>query len=64
MRDELENVLADEFPFMRRGVPAEDQTEHYGGDQSPYSAWELEMGDGWFQLIWDMCAEIAKLTTR
>lgn len=58
MRDDLEKALADEFPFMRRGLSAKEQTEQDGGVYDLYSAWGLEMGSGWFQLIWDMCTEI------
>lgn len=60
MRAELEKMLADEFPFMRRGLSAKDQKEQCGGVHDIYSAWGLEMDDGWFQLIWDMCAEITE----
>lgn len=60
MRDELEKALADEFPFMRRGLSVKEQEEQYGGVQDLYSAWGLQMSAGWFQLIWDMCSEITE----
>ena len=58
MKRELEESLAAEFPFMRRGLTAEEQKERWGGVRDLYSGWGLEMGSGWFQLIWDLCAEI------
>lgn len=58
MRDDLEKALADEFPFMRRSLSAKEQEEKDGGIHDLYSAWGLEMRNGWFQLIWDMCTEI------
>ena len=60
MRAELEKTLADKFPFMRRDLSAAEQKEQYGGVQDLYSAWGLEMRNGWFQLIWDMCTEITE----
>lgn len=60
MRDDLEKALADEFPFMRRNLSVKEQEEQYGGVKDLYSAWGLEMSNGWFQLIWDMCTEISE----
>lgn len=60
MKEELEKALADEFPFMKRGLSAKEQKEQYGGIQNLYSAWGLQMSAGWFQLIWNMCAEITE----
>lgn len=60
MRDELEKALGDKFPFMRRGLSAEEQKDRYGGVRDLYSAWGLAMDDGWFRLIWNMCTEITE----
>ena len=60
MKDELEKALSDEFSFMRRGLSAKEQKEQYGGVYDLYSAWGLQMYDGWFDLIRDMCTEITE----
>lgn len=60
MKDELEKALSDEFSFMRRGLSAKEQKEQYGGVYDLYSAWGLQMCDGWFDLIRDMCTEITE----
>lgn len=58
MKDELEQALAKEFPFMRRERSIAEQLVEENFISDLYGAFGLEMGDGWFQLIWDMCAEI------
>lgn len=58
MKDQLETALADEFPFMRRELSAREQRERFGGVRNLYEAFGLEMSDGWFALVRDMCAEI------
>lgn len=55
MKSELEKALAEAFPFMRRDLSAGEP-----GSGSPYSAWGLEVGNGWYQLVWDMCSEITE----
>lgn len=58
MKKELEQALAERFPFMRRGPSIGEQHTACGRVEDLYSAFGLEMDDGWFQLIWDMCGEI------
>ncbi|MDE7253819.1 MAG: hypothetical protein K2O32_12870 [Acetatifactor sp.] len=53
MNRELEKRLAEEFEFMRRGPLSED------GIDNLYNAFGIETGDGWYQLLYDMCREIA-----
>lgn len=53
MNRELENRLAEKFEFMRRGPLSED------GIDNSYNAFGIEAGDGWYQLLYDMCKEIA-----
>lgn len=53
MKRELENRLAEEFEFMRRGPLSED------GIDNLYHAFGIETGDGWYQLLYDMCKEVA-----
>lgn len=49
MRTEFEKALAEEFPFMRWVLSPIDGS---------YEAIGLDCGDGWYQLIRDMCREI------
>ena len=53
MNRELEKRLAEEFEFMRRGPLSE------AGIDNLYNAFGIETGDGWYQLLYDMCKEIA-----
>ena len=53
MKRELASRLAEEFEFMRRGPLSED------GIDNLYNAFGIETGDGWYQLLHDMCREIA-----
>ena len=57
MREELEKALAEEFPFMRPGLPLEEQQKR-GGIDNLYGAFGLECSGGWYQLIRGLCAEI------
>ncbi|WP_204789560.1 hypothetical protein [Oscillibacter sp. CU971] len=50
MRKELQEALTWEFPFIRWEEDG-DVRERYDGEG-------LDMGNGWFQLVHDMCAEI------
>lgn len=57
MRKELENQLAEKFPFMKRGKNmSEQRAEGYIGDL--YGAFGCECGDGWYSLLHDLCEEI------
>lgn len=59
MQKHLQEALADEFPFMRRGLSIGEQQKRWGSICDLYGAFGLEVGDGWYQLIEDMCGEIA-----
>ena len=48
---QLEASLSENFPFMKRTTTAESIS---------YQQWGCECGDGWYQLICDLCAEISK----
>ena len=61
MKEQLEKALADEFPFLRRGLTKEEQMAQLGGIYDLYGAFGLDIGNGWFQIIHDMCAEITKV---
>lgn len=56
MKRELEDKLAEEFDFMRRKpVPVD------GSIDNLYDAFGIDTGDGWYQLLYDMCKEIAEV---
>lgn len=59
MKDELENKLAEVFPFMRA---KEDFREQYkkGMICDLYGAFGCECGDGWYELLYDLCTEITE----
>ncbi len=59
MQKQLQEALADAFPFMRRGLSMAQQEKQLGSICDLYGAFGLEIGDGWYQLIQDMCREIA-----
>jgi hypothetical protein len=56
MKLELEEKLAKDFPFMRRN---EDNNKEMIDDL--YSAFGCECGDGWYQLLYDLCGELTEL---
>ncbi len=51
MKPENAKYLEDNFAFMKRGPSAE----------SCYNMFGFECGDGWFDIIKNLCEEIAKL---
>lgn len=54
MKKELEQKLADEFPFMRRDPKALKQ--HPIRDL--YGAFGCDFDDGWYDLLYELCTEI------
>lgn len=56
MKTELQANLAEEFEFMRRKPVPED-----GMIVNVYDAFGIEAGNGWYQLLYDMCKEIAEV---
>lgn len=52
MREELEKQLQLEFPFMMQ----KDLEE----ERNPYNHWGIECGDGWYDLLHDLCTDITK----
>ena len=55
MNKELEAALGEEFPFMRR----EKQDS-----ASAYQSFGIEAGSGWYELIRDLCREIAEVCAQ
>lgn len=55
MHSRLEQKLAEEFPFMKRNPAALKEQPA----MDLYGAFGCECGDGWYELIKEMCAEIA-----
>lgn len=60
MRDELELKLAERFPFMRW---AEDWQVRWENGKIP-SVFGCEIGDGWYELMVDLCTEITAAYKR
>ncbi len=50
MRADLERKLEQEFPFMKR--------DRINGEETPYSEWGCECGDGWYPLLRDLCRAV------
>lgn len=63
MRNKLERKLAEQFPFMRRKESLRKQLAN-GGVTDIYSAYGCEMGDGWYELMTDLCTEITAAYER
>jgi len=60
MRTELENMLARRYKFMRKGKTLiEQKSEGFIGDL--YSVFGCECGDGWYQILDELCSEIEKI---
>jgi len=58
MQTHLEEAISEQFPFMRQGLSIGEQETQWGGIRDLYGAFGLDVGDGWYQLIREMCAEI------
>lgn len=56
MRDELEQRLGAEFPFMKRS-PGEENVKKI---TNVYQKWGCQCEDGWYALIRDLCREITE----
>lgn len=54
MRDELEQKLAEDFPFMKRNPSGESIKKI----TNIYQKWGCQCGDGWYKMIHDLCQEI------
>ena len=63
MRDELELKLAERFPFMRWAEDWQVQREN-GKIPDAYSVFGCEIGDGWYELMVDLCTEITAAYER
>ena len=63
MKQELEEKLAAEFPFMRRRKSYEEQTAE-GIVSDLYGAWGCECGAGWYELLRGLCGEITEVYQR
>ena len=60
MSPELENRLAEKYSFMRKGKSLPEQFAE-GRILDLYSAFGCECGDGWYNLIDELCASIQKV---
>lgn len=57
MRIELEEQLANEFPFMKRGKSYEEQKKN-GYIYDLFDAYGCEFGDGWYEVLSGLCNEV------
>lgn len=57
MRDELQNKLAEEFPFMRRQKSLQEQRSN-GRIHDLYGAFGCSVGDGWYEVLYGLCSDI------
>ncbi|NIK80478.1 hypothetical protein FHS15_005668 [Paenibacillus castaneae] len=63
MREELEEKLANEFPFMRRGESYKEQ-EKSGEIRDLFGAFGCEFGNGWYEVLRGLCNEVTKAYER
>lgn len=61
MKDELEEKLAEDFPFMAQKPTAVEQKADKGRIYNLFGAFGCECGDGWYGLLHSLCAEITEL---
>lgn len=57
MKRELQEIIMKDFSFMMRGQSLNEQKEN-GGIHDLYGAFGMEIGDGWFNLLYNLCKEI------
>ncbi len=57
MRDELEKRLIDKYSFMKPQISREEQ-DRMGKICDLYGAFGCECGDGWYDLLDEMCTKI------
>lgn len=60
MREELQLLLEQEFPFMARRKIYEQQMRD-GRISDLYGAFGCEIGDGWYNLIKGLCVDIVQV---
>lgn len=58
MKKELDEKLQDRFLFLKRPELHREEIYEFIKGYSLYDNYGLEVGDGWFQLIWDLCIRI------
>lgn len=63
MREDLEDKLANEFPFMRRGDSYKEQ-EKSGEIRDLFGAFGCEVGDGWYDILRGLCHEVSRAYQR
>lgn len=59
MRAELQEKLEEYFSFMKRKQVDEDERI-----TNIYNRFGIEAGDGWYQLIYDLCKEISDVLSK
>jgi hypothetical protein len=63
MKKELEEHLANQFFFMKRGESYEEQ-EKSGQIRDLFGAYGCEVGNGWYDMLRELCTEVKKSYER
>lgn len=61
MRKELDEKLQQDFPWLKRPELHNEKTFEYVKGYSIYENYGFEVGDGWYQLLHDLCSEIEEI---
>ena len=61
MKKELDQKLQDRFTFLKRPELHREKIYEFVKGYSLYDNYGFEVGDGWFQLIWDLCIRIEEI---
>lgn len=61
MKKELDQILQDRFPWLRRPVLHREKGYEFVEDYSIYDNYGFEVGDGWYQLLFDLCTRIEEI---
>lgn len=61
MKKELDQKLQDRFSFLRRPELNNEKTYEFVKGYTLYENYGFEVGDGWYQLLFDLCTRIEEI---
>lgn len=61
MKKELDEKLQAAFPWLRRPELHSEKTYEFVKGYSLYDNYGFEVGDGWYQLLFDLCTRIEEI---
>lgn len=61
MKKELDQKLQDRFPFLKRPELHRENIYEFVKGFSLYDNYGFEVGDGWYQLLFDLCTRIEEI---